>query len=73
MPFDFKKEYKEFYLPKNKPEIVTVPAANYIAVQGSGDPNEESGAYQSAIRILYAVAYTPENELQDRPQDRWIF
>ena len=58
MPFDFKKEYKEFYLPKNKPEIVTVPAANYIAVQGSGDPNEEGGAYQSAIRILYAVAYT---------------
>lgn len=58
MPFDFKKEYKEFYLPKNKPEIVTVLAANYIAVQGSGDPNEESGAYQSAIRILYAVAYT---------------
>ena len=52
MPFDFKKEYKEFYLPKNKPEIVTVPAANYIAVQGSGDPNEEGGAYQSAIRIL---------------------
>lgn len=42
MPFDFKKEYKEFYLPKNKPEIVTVPAANYIAVQGSGDPNEEA-------------------------------
>lgn len=58
MPFDFKKEYKEFYLPKNKPEIVTVLAANYIAVQGSGDPNEEGGAYQSAIRILYAVAYT---------------
>ena len=58
MPFDFKKEYKEFYLPKNKPEIVTVPAANYIAVQGSGDPNEEGCAYQSAIRILYAVAYT---------------
>ena len=58
MPFDFKKEYKEFYLPKNKPEIVTVPAANYIAVQGSGDPNEEGGAYQNAICILYAVAYT---------------
>ena len=58
MPFDFKKEYKEFYLPKNKPEIVTVPAANYIAVQGSGDPNEEGGAYQNALRILYAVAYT---------------
>ena len=58
MAFDFKKEYKEFYLPKNKPEIVTVPKANYIAVRGKGDPNEEGGEYQSAIGVLYAVAYT---------------
>ena len=58
MAFDFKKEYKEFYLPKNKPEIVTVPGANYIAVCGQGDPNEEGGAYQAAIGVLYAVAYT---------------
>ena len=58
MPFDFKKEYKEFYMPKNKPEIVTVPKANYIAVRGKGNPNEEGGEYQSAIGILYAVAYT---------------
>ncbi len=58
MPFDFKKEYKEFYLPKNRPEIVTVPAANYIAVRGEGDPNAEDGAYQKAIGVLYAVAYT---------------
>ena len=58
MAFDFKKEYKEFYLPKRKPEIVTVPRANYIAVRGKGDPNEEGGAYQQAIRVLYAVAYT---------------
>lgn len=58
MPFDFKKEYKEFYLPKNKPEIVTVPPANYIAVRGEGDPNEPGGAYQQAIGVLYAVAYT---------------
>ena len=49
MAFDFKKEYKEFYMPKNKPEIVSVPAANYIAVRGTGDPNEEGGAYQQAI------------------------
>ena len=56
--FDFKKEYKEFYMPKNKPEIVTVPRANYIAVRGEGDPNEAGGAYQRAIGILYAVAYT---------------
>ena len=58
MPFDFKKEYKEFYMPKNKPEIVTVPKANYIAVRGKGDPNEEGGEYKSAIGVLYAIAYT---------------
>lgn len=58
MAFDFKKEYKEFYLPKNTPEIVTVPPAHYIAVRGQGDPNEEGGAYQQAIGVLYAVAYT---------------
>ena len=58
MAFDFKKEYKEFYMPKCKPEIVTVPKANYIAVRGMGDPNEEGGAYQQAISVLYAVAYT---------------
>ena len=58
MAFDFKKEYKEFYLPKNKPQIVDVPGANFIAVRGQGDPNEEGGAYQAAISILYAVAYT---------------
>ena len=58
MAFDFKKEYKEFYMPKNKPEIVTVPPANYIAVRGTGDPNEEDGAYKQAIGVLYAIAYT---------------
>lgn len=58
MAFDFKKEYKAFYMPKNKPEIITVPKANYIAVRGSGNPNEEDGAYQQAIGVLYAVAYT---------------
>ncbi len=58
MAFDFKKEYKEFYMPKNKPEIVNVPEINYIAVKGKGDPNEENGAYQKAIGVLYAVAYT---------------
>ena len=45
MAFDFKKEYKEFYMPKNKPMIVTIPHANYIAVRGQGDPNEKGGAY----------------------------
>ena len=58
MAFDFKKEYREFYMPKNKPEVVTVPRANYIAVRGEGDPNEAGGAYQAAIGVLYSVAYT---------------
>ena len=58
MPFDFKKEYKEFYMPKGKPEIVTVPAMNYIAVRGSGDPNEEGGDYKKSIELLYGIAYT---------------
>ena len=58
MTFDFKKEYKVFYMPKSRPEIVAVPRANYIAVLGQGDPNEEGGAYQAAIGVLYAVAYT---------------
>lgn len=58
MAFDFKKEYKEFYLPKNKPQIVSIPQMNYLAVFGKGDPNIEGGAYQQAIQVLYAVAYT---------------
>lgn len=58
MAFDFKKEYKEFYLPPKKPQILTVPPMNYIAVRGKGDPNEEGGAYKQAIAVLYAVAYT---------------
>lgn len=58
MAFDFKKEYKEFYLPKNKPQIVNVPKANFIAVRGQGDPNGGSGEYQKAMGVLYSVAYT---------------
>ena len=58
MAFDFKKEYKEFYLPANKPGIVAVPSMNYIAVRGKGDPNEENGAYKQSIGLLYGIAYT---------------
>lgn len=58
MPFDFKKAFKEFYLPKDRPELVTVPGANFLAVRGAGDPNEEGGAYQQALGVLYALAYT---------------
>lgn len=58
MAFDFKKECKELYQPGNRPQIVSVPKVNYIAVRGKGDPNEEGGDYQRAISVLYAVAYT---------------
>ena len=58
MAFDYKKEYKEFYMPKKTPAIVTVPKMNYIAVRGSGDPNVEDGDYKKAIGLLYAIAFT---------------
>lgn len=58
MAFDYKKEYKEFYLPGKKPQIVEISPMNYIAVRGEGNPNEENGAYKQAIGILYAVAFT---------------
>ncbi len=58
MAFDFKKEYKEFYLPPTKPGIVDIPAMQYLAVRGKGDPNEEDGDYKRAIGLLYGVAYT---------------
>ena len=58
MPFDYKKEYKEFYLPSQKPTILTVPPMNYIAVRGEGDPNVEDGEYKQAIGLLYGTAYT---------------
>ena len=58
MAFDFKKEYKEFYMPKQKPEIIEVPKMNYIAVRGKGNPNIEGGEYQKAMEILYSLAYT---------------
>lgn len=58
MAFDFKKEYKELYVPKTTPGIVTVPPVNYIAVEGQGDPNQADGEYQQAVSVLYAVSYT---------------
>ncbi len=58
MAFDYKKEYKEFYMPVNKPSIVTVPKMNYIAVRGKGNPNDESGEYKDSIGLLYAIAFT---------------
>ena len=73
MAFDFKKEYKELYLPKNAPQIVTVPRAGYIAVRGQGDPNEEGCTYKAAVGVLYAVAYTVKmSKLSDRRIDGYF-
>ena len=58
MAFDYKKEYKEFYMPKSKPSIVDVPAMNYIAVRGKGNPNAEDSEYKQSIGLLYAIAFT---------------
>ncbi len=58
MPFDYKKEYKEFYMPKSKPSIVEIPKMNYIAVRGKGNPNAEDGEYKKSIGLLYAIAFT---------------
>ena len=80
MAFDFKKEYKEFYMPKNKPGIVTVASMNYIAVRGQGDPNQEDGEYKQSIGLLYGIAFTikmskmgtgRERELEQEVQVWW--
>ena len=58
MPFDYKKEYKEFYLPPKKPHLIPIPAMNFVAVRGKGDPNDPNGDYQAAMEVLYGVAFT---------------
>ncbi len=58
MAFDFKKEYKEFYLPPRKPTLVEIPSMNYVAVRGTGDPNDPAGEYPEAISLLYGIAFT---------------
>ena len=58
MTFDYKKEYKEFYMPKKKPNIITIPPMNYLAVKGKGNPNDKNGDYQQTISLLYNIAYT---------------
>lgn len=62
MAFDFKKEYREYYMPKNKPSIIKIPKMNYIAVRGKGDPNEENGDYKNTISFIWRSVYN-KNEL----------
>lgn len=58
MAFDFKKEFKSLYGVKRKPTLVDVPLATYLAVAGTGNPNEENGAYAEALSLLYGLSYT---------------
>ena len=57
MPFDYKKEFKEFYLPPTKPQIVHIPKMQFVAVRGKGNPNEEEGEYKAALAVQYAISY----------------
>jgi len=73
MAFDFKKEYKEFYMPKNKPSIVAIPRMNYIAVRGKGDPNAENSEYKATIGLLYGIAFTIKmSKKGDHPIDGYF-
>ena len=67
MAFDYKKEFKEFYLPPRKPGIVTVPPMNFVSVQGRGDPNEPGGEYQAAMELLYGIAFCSCNSFENIP------
>jgi len=58
MPFDYKKEFSEFYLPAKKPSIIKIPAMNFVAVSGNGNPNEEGGEYKKAMELLYGISFT---------------
>lgn len=67
MAFDYKKEYKEFYMPKNKPAIVQIPKMQFAAVRGQGNPNDENGDYKKSISLLYGIAYTITIRLAKQP------
>lgn len=53
---DYKKKYKDLYLPKTKPSIVDVPEMTFVMVDGHGDPNT-SLAYKNALEVLYGISY----------------
>ena len=73
MPFDYKKEYKEFYLPPAKPQLVHIPKMQYVAVRGKGNPNDEAGEYKNALALLYAISYTIKmSKMGDRRIDGYF-
>ena len=73
MAFDYKKEYKEFYLPGRRPQIVEIPEMNFISVRGKGDPNEEGGEYKASIGLLYGIAFTLKMSKKGRHEIQGYF
>jgi hypothetical protein len=59
---DYKKEYKDLYLPKNEPAIITVPENTFVVIEGKGNPNENDGEYKKSVEILYGIQYTIYNK-----------
>ena len=55
MKYEWRKQGKELYLPKNKPEIVTVPSFKFFMIEGKGNPNSED--FSEAVGVLYSLAY----------------
>lgn len=53
---DYKKEFKDLYMPKTKPMSIQIPEINFIMVDGKGDPGNQE--YQDAVSILYALSFT---------------
>ena len=71
--FDYKKEYKQLYQPKNKPELIQVPPMQFVAVEGKGNPNEENGAYADALALLYAISFTVKMSHLGSKKNRGLF
>lgn len=70
--FDFKKEYKAIYQPKQIPSILEIGEMTYMMVDGKGNPNT-SEAYQEAIELLYGIAYGIKMSKKQEVQPKGYF
>jgi hypothetical protein len=55
MKYEWKKQEKDLYLPKEKPELITVPKQKFLMISGKGNPNGEE--FSEKIGVLYSLAY----------------
>lgn len=68
---DYKKEYKDLYLPKNEPAFVEVPPISFFMADGHGDPN--GAEYQNAVSVLYALTFTVKMSKMSGKQPQGYF